>query len=219
MQSNLMQGFATLPGILSLSEIRSVAERLGGLDSAGSRRLLQEDWCRELAKVVRKRVAATWPECERMKVVQATYFNKTSTSNWFVAYHQDRSIPVSDRTSDDYRGWSRKEGMTFVQPPAKLLSEMFALRLHIDDCQSDNGPLQVLPGTHRSGMLPQGEIDHYRARYAAVELTAERGSVVALRPLLLHASCKSRSARPRRVLHFLCGPERLPGGLEWGETV
>jgi hypothetical protein len=34
-----------------------------------------------------------------------------------------------------------------------------------------------------------------------------------LRPLLLHASSKSSSALPKRVLHFLNGPVVLPEGL------
>jgi hypothetical protein len=40
-----------------------------------------------------------------------------------------------------------------------------------------------------------------------------------MKPLLLHASSKAASPRPRRVLHFLYGPKQLPLGLEWAVAV
>jgi hypothetical protein len=43
--------------------------------------------------------------------------------------------------------------------------------------------------------------------------------VVAMKPLLLHASSKSTSPRPRRVLHYLYGPPKLPLGLAWCRAV
>jgi hypothetical protein len=43
--------------------------------------------------------------------------------------------------------------------------------------------------------------------------------VVAMKPLLLHASSKSTSSRPRRVLHYLYGPRELPFGLGWCRAV
>jgi hypothetical protein len=42
-----------------------------------------------------------------------------------------------------------------------------------------------------------------------------RGGVLAMRPLLVHASKKAMPGVVRRVLHFLFGPPKLPHGLEW----
>jgi hypothetical protein len=36
-----------------------------------------------------------------------------------------------------------------------------------------------------------------------------------MRPLTLHALSKATAANPQRVLHFVCGPPKLPRGLEW----
>jgi len=221
----LDQGFAVLRNILSPEEVEPLARELADVDSAGSRRLLDHPWCRDLAAVVLSRASVLLPGCEQLKAVQATYFNKTERSNWFVAFHQDRSIPVSGRTPRTQAGWSQKEGRTFVQPPDELLQNMLALRLHVDNSHSDNGPLRVLPDSHRDGTLSQVEICAFRESHKDVELTAPSGSVVAMRPLLLHASSKSTTAEPRRVIHFLCGPvdlsrhSQLTGGLEWAEGV
>jgi hypothetical protein len=42
-----------------------------------------------------------------------------------------------------------------------------------------------------------------------------RGGIMAMRPLLLHASSKASNDSPRRVLHFVYGPPDLPEGLRW----
>jgi ectoine hydroxylase-related dioxygenase (phytanoyl-CoA dioxygenase family) len=105
--------------------------------------------------------------------------------------------------------------MTFVHGPDELMDQLLALRLHLDDSTPDNGPLRVIPGSHRSGSLSIEEIEKVRNASPARELTARKGGVIAMRPLLLHASSKSRTPGNRRVLHFLFGPETLPDGLEW----
>ena len=41
------------------------------------------------------------------------------------------------------------------------------------------------------------------------------GGALLMRPLLQHASSKSSSGKPRRVLHFVFAPRALPQGLRW----
>jgi ectoine hydroxylase-related dioxygenase (phytanoyl-CoA dioxygenase family) len=106
----------------------------------------------------------------------------------------------------------------FVQPPPSVLEHLVAVRLHIDDSSAENGPLRVVPGSHRSGRLPGAEQVALRSG-GEVACIAPRGGVVAMKPLLLHASSKSTSSRPRRVLHYLYGPRELPFGLGWCRAV
>ena len=65
-----------------------------------------------------------------------------------------------------------------------------------------NGPLRVVPDSHRSGVLTDAEIRDLVARSAPRECVAPRGSVVAMRPLTVHASSKAATAARRRVLHI-----------------
>jgi ectoine hydroxylase-related dioxygenase (phytanoyl-CoA dioxygenase family) len=76
------------------------------------------------------------------------------------------------------------------------------LRLHLDDSTHENGPLRVLPGTHASGVLTDEEVERAVAERAAIDCTVASGGVVAMRPLVIHASSKSHSALSRRVLHI-----------------
>src|SRR5207245_4690274 len=152
--------------------------------------------------------------------VQCIYFAKSPSRNWLVSLHQDLSIPVRQRmTGTPCAGWSEKEGTWFCQPPLELLSGLLAVRVHLDDSTEQNGPLRVVPGTHRLGRIaPQQAIEH-RRQIGEVSCTVPRRGIVAMRPLLLHASSKSIVEAPRRVLHFLFGPAQLPWGLEWKHAV
>jgi hypothetical protein len=60
---------------------------------------------------------------------------------------------------------------------------------------------------------------HAHHTLPAVACTLERGDVLVMRPLLLHASSKASGFGMRRVLHFLFGPPTLPNGLRWPHAV
>lgn len=153
-------------------------------------------------------------------IVQCTYFNKSVLNNWFVAFHQDRSIPVAASVpADRWSGWSQKEGMTFIHGPDELLSQMLAIRLHIDDSTPDNGPLSVIPNSHQYGTLLPKQIEALRKFALPKSLIVNVGSVIAMRPLLLHASSKSHASQDRRILHFLFGPTLLPRTLKWQNAI
>ena len=217
---SLEHGFTVIENCYSRSDCVHIGSQIDKITGAGSRCLLNKQWCQTLAVSLKDRVVSTIPELESLVAVQCTFFNKSSSSNWFVAFHQDRSIPVGSGVPENkWPGWSRKEGMTFIHGPDELLAQMVALRLHIDDSTPDNGPLRVIPDSHRSGTLSPQDIDVLRDSSIDQQLTVKVGGVVAMRPLLLHASSKSRTMESRRVLHFLFGPPSLPEGLEWRRTV
>lgn len=98
-------------------------------------------------------------------LIQCTYFEKSVSRNWAVPPHQDLSIPVARRLEEaQLGGWSRKEGSVFVQPPVGLLEQLVAVRLHLEACTRADGPLQVLPGSHRSGAWQTLKRRHCGAR-------------------------------------------------------
>jgi ectoine hydroxylase-related dioxygenase (phytanoyl-CoA dioxygenase family) len=128
--------------------------------------------------------------------VKATLFDKTPNANWKVPWHQDRAIAVASRLdAPGFGPWSRKRGVLHVEAPAAVLATMLALRIHLDDCADDNGPLRVLPGTHRLGVLAADAIASLVAARGSLSLPASRGDLLLMRPLLVHAS--SLLARPR----------------------
>ncbi len=88
-------------------------------------------------------------------------------------------------------------------------------RLHLDDCLEEDGPLRVVPGSHRFGILTDEAAGALRRTRGERRCEMRAGGVLLMRPLTLHASSKSSGAGRRRVLHFVFGPPDLPGGLTW----
>jgi ectoine hydroxylase-related dioxygenase (phytanoyl-CoA dioxygenase family) len=134
---------------------------------------------------------------------RATLFEKLPDSNWLVAWHQDTALPLRERRDVPGWGpWSVKDGVNYAHAPAQALERILALRVHLDSSVEDNGPLRVLPGTHVQGVLTDDEIHSIAERTAGVDCLMPLGGVIAMRPLVIHASSKSRTENPRRVLHI-----------------
>ncbi|HUR36528.1 MAG TPA: phytanoyl-CoA dioxygenase family protein [Terriglobales bacterium] len=151
--------------------------------------------------------------------VRGTFFDKVPGANWKVPMHQDRMVPVRERKeAHGFSLWSVKEGVQFVQPPAEVMQEMLAVRLHLDDADENNGPLRVIPGSHRHGFIPDSEIDNWRET-KSVTCICPRGSALLMRPLLLHASSPAKEPRHRRVIHLEFAVQQLPSGLHWKDAV
>ena len=209
-------GFTIIENCCAPSECDDIVIQLGTISGPGTRCLLDDSWCQTLSALLKRRVARAIPEISSLVAVQCTLFNKSSASNWLVTFHQDRSIPVAPSVvSPTWPGWSQKEGMTFIHGTDELLAQMVAVRLHVDPCTSGNGPLRVIPGSHRAGTLSSEAIDDLREMTDEQQLLVGRGGVVVMRPMLLHASSKSHTIEARRILHFLFGPKTPPAGLQW----
>jgi ectoine hydroxylase-related dioxygenase (phytanoyl-CoA dioxygenase family) len=151
---------------------------------------------------------------------RATLFDKSEISNWLVAWHQDVTLPLRNRVQDPRWGpWSVKAGVLCARAPASALAAVVALRLHLDDSTVSNGSLRVLPGTHNRGILTEAEIQEIAHNLTPVDCLAPAGGVVAMRPLLVHASSKAKDGRRRRVLHIEYATTlRIESGVELTTT-
>lgn len=149
-------------------------------------------------------------------LVRTIYFNKTPESNWFVTWHQDRTVAVSDRFEmEGWGSWSLKAGAWHVQPPLEVLESMVTIRVHLDAATTVNGCLKISPGSHRLGLIPSHKILENIDNLQVVYCEAPAGGVVVMRPHVLHASEKSLTTSPRRVLHFEYSSFQLPEDIEW----
>jgi hypothetical protein len=208
------RGFAVVPAVADAGQCAQYAAQISAHGTAGSRTLLSQAWCAELADFLLKSRSLRPFLPVGHVAVQCTFFEKSGTVNWLVPVHQDLSIPVLERVVDpSLRGWSRKEDGWYVQPSRRLLEQMVAVRLHLDPCGDDDGPVHVVPGSHLQGAISPQEAVALRQHELAC--LASVGDVLVMRPLLLHRSSKATGISRRRVLHFLFGPAELPHGLEW----
>ncbi|MDO5692297.1 MAG: phytanoyl-CoA dioxygenase family protein [Pseudomonadota bacterium] len=211
-----VQGFVLLPTVCSRAECARIAAQteLLAMSNAGRRDLLAQSWCRDLARQLGRRLVSAGVLTDGAWAVQCTYFEKTLATNWLVAAHQDLSVPLADRASaPGWRGWARKEGMWFAQPPVPMLERLLAARLHLDPCGEHDGPLRVVPASHQRGVVSPEEA--VRRRGADVACMADVGDVLLMRPLALHASSRASGDSRRRVLHFLWAPPSPGDGLDW----
>ncbi len=148
--------------------------------------------------------------------VRAIYFDKPEDANWKVPWHQDQTIAVKQRIDTPGFGpWSVKEGVPHVEPPTSILEQMLTARIHLDDCANNNGPLRVIPGSHRLGRLTPEEVSEQLDKHGEAKCTVKAGGVVLMRPTILHASSPAESPSHRRVIHLEFAVNTLPGGLEW----
>jgi hypothetical protein len=172
-----------------------------------------------LAKTPTVRWFATAVLGDEAFAVRAIFFDKVPDVNWSLFWHQDNVIAVKERFDvPGFVAWSRKAGVWQVQPPSEILANMIAVRVHLDDCGLDNGPLRVLPGSHRYGWLDD-ELEEWKRHVPEVVCTVRRGGIVAMCPLTLHASAAAKAVGHRRVIHIEYAAADLPSGLEWNNRI
>jgi ectoine hydroxylase-related dioxygenase (phytanoyl-CoA dioxygenase family) len=152
--------------------------------------------------------------------VKATLFDKTAESNWRAQWHQDRSIAVKERLDvAGFGPWTTKAGLLHADAPGEVLAQMLAIRIHLDACGPENGPLRVIPGSHRVGKLTEDQLAELVAGNAGAELHVPRGALLLMRPLLVHSSPAARSPAHRRVLHIEFAPSEAISPLKWHEAL
>lgn len=149
-------------------------------------------------------------------LTKAIYFDKPSESNWFVAYHQDLSISVDEKAIvPNYANWTFKKGQHGVQPPLDILKNIVTVRIHLDDTTKENGALKVIPASHRKGIYRPETIDwNEETEYIC---KVEKGGVMLMKPLTLHASGRTTNGKQRRVLHLEFSTKQLTQPLKWLE--
>ncbi len=150
------------------------------------------------------------------RLVRIIAFDKTPAANWFVPWHQDRSIAVAKRVEcAGYGNWTTKDGFIQVEPPLAFLEAIATLRIHLDDCGEDNGPLEVIPGSHTAGRLDRAHIASVVEASPHRLCLAARGDILCLRPLILNRSQRAKVPSQRRVLHLEFAGLPLASGLTW----
>ena len=218
------QGFAIVSSVLSTRELIPILVSLADLEpprgKAGIRHVLNHPTVKVVAQNPRLLEMAQAVLGDAAFPFRATLFDKTPEANWLITWHQDTALPLQEKIETPGWGpWSVKEGVIYAHAPATTLEQVLALRLHLDDLTEDGGPLRVLPGTHGLGILKDEEIERHSTFEQPVECIGARGAIVAMRPLVLHASSKSRSQAPRRVLHIEYAATRdLGSGLRLAEV-
>lgn len=200
-------GFQILEQVISIGECEELTAELASYRSpkmrAGIRNLMANRKVSSLASD--ERLLAIAREALGCSAIpfKATLFDKSNRANWLVAWHQDTALPLEKQIeSNEWGPWSKKGGVNYAIAPRWALERVVALRIHLDPSTQTNGPLRVIAGSHRNGILDDRQVAEATAECNVVECLIARGGILVMRPLLLHASSKCTSNDPRRVLHI-----------------
>ncbi len=223
-------GFTIVEGLVALPVVEALIEGLAALPATGaaveragqvyaSRNLLRDvPAVRGLADSLALRSVVDKVLGPNAFAVRGLLFDKTPEVNWMVPWHQDLSIAVKGRVdAPGFGPWTVKTGVPHVQPPVEVLENMVTVRVHLDECGPDAGPLRVVPGSHRDGRIGAGSTRDWLERVPAVACPVTRGGGLVMRPLILHASSASDVPGHRRVIHLEYAAAPLPSGVEWFE--
>jgi ectoine hydroxylase-related dioxygenase (phytanoyl-CoA dioxygenase family) len=158
------RGFAILSEVFTKHDIEGLDEKLASTplprSRAGMRHALRHPAILEVARGGRLlAIAKEVLGCDPLPF-KATLFDKSPASNWLVVWHQDTALPLRERHDiAEWGPWSVKDGIIYAHAPARALSRVVALRIHLDDSILENGPLRVLPGTHTKGVLSDDRLE------------------------------------------------------------
>lgn len=226
------EGFTIVPAVFYAEEVEAiigelmqslVIGRLGVLDQSGriyaARNILQL-WPKVADLWRRSPLPEIFGEVlgPRFGLVRVLFFDKPPEQSWSLPWHKDMTIGVRNNRlpSSHFDHPTTKSGVPHVEASQDILDAMLFARIHLGDVTEENGPMQVIPGSHLTGKV--SSMDESKSR----TVLAKRGDVLLIRPLVEHNSLPSRAGtvqhRPILHLEFAASPE-LPDGYEWHEYV
>jgi len=223
-------GFTVVDGVYTDGEIRNLLAEIAKVDTNQPTFRKTEDLfaIRQFLKEVPGVVPGIFSDRLKFLIeelvgpgyfaVKSIYFDKPEKSNWFVAWHQDLTISVKEKSdTPGYGPWTVKQNQFAVQPPLSILEDNFTIRIHLDDTNTDNGALKVIPGSHLKKVYRPETINWDWEKEHICSVKA--GGVMFMKPLLLHASNRTTNNNKRRVIHIEFSRIELPSLLNWSEKM
>jgi ectoine hydroxylase-related dioxygenase (phytanoyl-CoA dioxygenase family) len=126
------------------------------------------------------------------------------------------SISVDKKVDlENYINWTFKKGQYGVQPPIEILQDTITIRIHLDNTDKNNGALKVIPKSHLNGIVRSESKDWNIDNEFICEV--EKGGVMLMKPLTLHASNRTTNGKKRRVIHLEFNKHNLAEPLAWLE--
>lgn len=145
----------------------------------------------------------------------AFFLDKSTHSNWQMPWHQNLRIPVE---SPAHAPALVENGVAHVIPDAAYLDNVVIARISLDAQTTENGALEIVPGSHRRGILADTTVAEVGDSGAAICPALTPGSIFIFKALLVHRSKPSLVDASRRVLQIEYAPEPPPGFRWFGLT-
>ena len=151
---------------------------------------------------------------ENPSLVRAIIFDKSPDKNWFVPWHQDRTVPVNKKfNAEGWTNWTVKREVLHAEAPEAVLKQMITFRIHLDDAYPENGGLKFIPGSHHRKLTAEEATKLTAGEYQ--NSLRKAGNAFIMKPLLLHSSNKSSVPDGRQVIQLEYSCYILPQDVSW----
>jgi len=162
-----------------------------------------------------------WALTGRELVAVAARIEICATSDGAAQWRQESVVAVRERMDvSGYGPWTSQLGVPHVEAPSSLLKQMLILRVICNSDMQEAATLQVVPGSHRAGKLSDAQVRQVVATTPAATLEVPRGSLLLLKPLLVHGGPASMSPPVRyHVLQITFAPPEAISPLQWSSAI
>jgi ectoine hydroxylase-related dioxygenase (phytanoyl-CoA dioxygenase family) len=143
----------------------------------------------------------------------AFFLDKTPDSNWQIPWHQNLRLPVAASAQGTVPEIAH--GVPQIIADAAYLDEVLIARISLDDQTAENGALEFIPGTHRTGILLPEALEQITQTKSVLSPDLAVGSIFLFKALLLHRSRPSQNDAHRRVLQIEYSANCAPAGFSW----
>lgn len=201
------RGFLLFPSLFSAAEVEVIRSAIPGVVARGGNAVIGEDDDPSVIKMIF--AAHTYDDVFRRVAFHPRLVTPTEQILGERAHLFQSRLNVKPpfRATgwpwhQDFNQWHRQDGM---QTPCAVVAGVF-----VDDVNACNGPLLVIPGSHKRGHIVNSvsmEIDETVVADAAreagiVPLIGPPGTVVLFDCLIIHGSAANITPWPRRIFYL-----------------
>ena len=111
---------------------------------------------------------------------------------------------------------TQTDQLQLTEADENLLRKMFIIRIYLDDISLKNGPLKLIPGSHKK-VLSENEVQTITDNSTPVISDIPAGGIQILKPLLLVSNSLAVSQKRRRILQLEFSSVELKDGFNWYE--
>jgi len=149
-------------------------------------------------------------------LVRVDCIDGRNLANWLSPWRQVKHVSLAERHRvTGFRNWSEQGPVWMAEAPTWVLEQSVTLQVYLDACAEDDGPVEVLTGSHDKGRLKRTELSELVREGRALTCLCARGDILALSPLAVRRRHRARETSQRRVLEMTFTAATLPQPLTW----
>ena len=145
---------------------------------------------------------------------------ETSATSEVARWRQESTVTVRERLDvSGFGPWTSELGIPHVGAPSSVLKQMLIVRIVCGSGMQETPSLQVLVGSHQAGKLTDTQLTQLVAASPRTTLQVPSGTLLLIKPLLVHSAPAGVLSRRYHVLHLTFAPAEAISPLQWSSRV